>query len=171
MIKMSYLNEDKCAIRRFALKVDDPNENEKERTEAELQVILGAAKGVIKDTLNKLRGELMNELELSARSVFMVVSFEDELNMETWNSLVGTLVKGANLYDVISSKVLWIKGNKGDARKIREKIEKIRKTLLNYKAAVYTEKKLTNEEYKLTIFFTDEELMKKWEETTFNTQK
>lgn len=171
MLKISYLNEGKCAVRRFALKVDDPTEAEKEKTEAEIQTILGKAKEDLKQLLHKLGGEIMYELELSTRSVFMVVSFEDALNMETWNNSVGTLVKGAKILDVVSTKVLSIKGNKGEAKKVREKIEEIRKTLLNYKAAVFTETKLTDEEYKLTIFFTDKELMKEWEEATFNTQK
>lgn len=158
MIKLNYL-QNMRAVKKFVL-----------RSSAGVD----GAMGVVKDSLYHTRGELIYQKKLTETSIFGIVSFEDDMMLVAWESLAamqfGVATQDENqtseIVEVICSKVLMVTDDVGDNQAAMAKMELVKASLVDdYDAAVLKEEKIADAQYRLLLFFTNEEKMHEFERT------
>lgn len=153
MLDMHYLHSHNgCAVKKFVL-----------RSKNQIEVDLGT----VKDRLYVSGGVLIYERKLSNTAVFCIVSFEDDIMLATWESIVCSALSEAKIVEILCSKVLIVKDDEGNDDTALAKTESIKATINKYEAAVLRERKIKDAEYELLLFFTNEGKMAEWEQASF----
>ena len=111
------------------------------------------------DELAKISGELVFELKLKEGAMLMVVMFDNQVLMETWERLVASVT---TLNEVETCKVLVIKStNQEDASK---KLETMVRTIHQCQGLVLSIKCESLVERHILLYFSKKESMKRFQE-------
>lgn len=146
MTEMYYLNNNGKVVRKFVI-----------RSKSESDIISSCSK--VRDELSKVNAIVIFEKKISEVAYFMVVSFDDHVMMAVWESNIASVT----IQDLVSSKVLIVKDDAKNDLVAKDKCSEAKKLLKTHSGAVLKETKIADGEYRLVLFFTDEEKMLTWE--------
>lgn len=150
MITMKYLqNNEGIVVKNFIVR---------ESSDALATTFCGKAK----DLLAKYGGEMLVEKKLLDGVYFLMPAMGSSDMMAAWEMTLG---RRDIMQEITSTKILVVKDDEGDKIRAQAKCQAAKDLLVKHKGAVLREIKVSEAEYRLVLFFSDEMQMMLWEKT------
>ena len=150
MVKMNYLsNNEGLVVKNFMVRdVDDAS------------ALTFCRKA--KDLLAKYGGEMLVERKLLDGVYFIMPSLDSSALMSAWEMTLG---RRDIMAEITCTKILEVKDDAGDGPSAQAKCQRAKELLEQHKGCVLREIKVSDSEYRLILFFSDNEQMMVWEKT------
>lgn len=134
MTQMYYLDDNGKVVRQFIV-----------RGKSEENTISSCSK--IKDELSKVNATIIFERQISDCAYFMIASFDDQVMMAVWESMVIAI---AMIDEVEYARVLIVK-NSSNPSEAKEKCSAVRRLLMKHSICILSEEETEPGEYRLVV--------------------